>query len=56
MLQCKRRLAPRPAWLDVVLERWRRLVRRVLLELQRRLVAGFAGAFLAFWRDRRRLL
>ena len=35
---------------------WRRLVVRLLRELELAVVASFAGAYLAFWRQRRVLL
>ena len=40
---------------DAVQLRWRRLASRLLFKLRRRLVASFAGAFRAYWRDRGRL-
>ena len=39
---------------DAVQLRWRRLASRLLFKLRRRLVASFAGAFRAYWRDRGR--
>ena len=54
-LRCARRFhVPAPA--GAVLSRWHRLLRRVLLELRRKLLSRFAGAYLAFWKERRRLL
>ena len=34
-------------------KQWRRVLRRVLLELQRRALATFSASFMAFWRDTR---
>ena len=41
---------------DVVWQRWRRVLRRVLKELRLFLEAKYAGQLLAFWRDTKRLL